>query len=70
MVIDSFKQKQRNLLLELADNYEDIFITEVSEDIDSTDVNVKIYFRLISDREKFINDFGSLVKEYGGLGGN
>jgi hypothetical protein len=66
MVIDSFKQKQRNLLLELADNYEHVMITEVSDILNTTDVNVKINFRLISDKEKFINDFGLLVKE-GGL---
>lgn len=66
MVIDSFNQKQRNLLLELADNYEHVMITEVSDILNTTDVNVKINFRLISDKEKFINDFGLLVKE-GGL---
>lgn len=67
MVIDSFKQKQRNLLLELVDN-EHVMITEVSDIFNTTDVNVKINFRLISDKERFINDFGLLVKEYRGLG--
>ena len=70
MVIDSFKLKQRNLLLELADNYEHVMITEVSDILNTTDVKVTINFRLISDKEKFINDFGLLVKEYCGLGGN
>ena len=68
MVIDSFQQKQRNLLLELANNYEHVMITEVSDILNTTDVNVKINFRLISDKEKFINDFGLLVKEYCRLG--
>ena len=54
MVIDSFKQKQRNLLLELVDNYEHVMVTEVSDIMNTNDVNVKINFRLISDKEKFI----------------
>ena len=68
MVIDSFKLKQRNLLLELADN-EHVIITEVSNILNTTDVNVKINFNRITEKEKFINDFGLLVKEYCGLGG-
>ena len=68
MVIDSFKLKQRNLLLELADN-EHVMITEVSDILNTTDVDVKINFNRITEKEKFINDFGLLVKEYCGLGG-
>lgn len=67
MIIDSFQQKQRNLLLELADNYEHIMITEVSDTTDTNDINLKINFRLISDKEKFINDFELFVKETVGI---
>lgn len=69
MVIDSFKQKQRNFLLQLVDNYEHVMITEVSDILNTTDVNVKINFNRITEKEKFIDDFGLLVKEYCGLGG-
>lgn len=69
MAIDSFKQKQRNFLLQLVDNYEHVMITEVSDILNTTDVNVKINFNRITEKEKFIDDFGLLVKEYCGLGG-
>lgn len=67
MVIDSFKQKQRNILLELVDNNEDILITEVSDVMDTNDINLKINFNLITDKEKFINDFELFVKECYGI---
>lgn len=69
MVIDSFNQKQRNLLLKLADNYEHVIITEVSDISNTTDVNVKINFSRMIEKEKFINDFELFVKEYYGLCG-
>ena len=68
MVIDSFQQKQRNLLLELVDNYEHIMITEVSDITDTNYIDLKINFNLITDKEKFINDFELFVKECYGLG--
>ena len=68
MMIDSFNLKKRNLLLELADNYKHIMITEVSDITNSNDINLKINFNLITDKEKFMNDFELFVKECYGLG--
>lgn len=69
MVIDSFNQKKRNLLLQLVDNYENILITEVSDITDTNDINLKINFKSIIDKKKFTDDFELFVKECYGLYG-
>ena len=66
MVMDSFTYEQRKLLSELSD--EEILITEVRDLENSHDVEIRINFKNLYHKEKFIDDFKSFVKNcFGGI---
>lgn len=66
MVMDSFEYEQRKLLSELSDKK--ILITEVRDLENSHDVEIRINFKNLYDKKKFIDDFNSFVKNcYGGI---
>lgn len=66
MVMDSFEYEQRKLLSELSDKK--ILITEVRDLENSHDVEIRINFKNLYDKKKFIDDFTSFVKNrYGGI---
>ena len=66
MVMDSFKYEQRKVLSELSDK--ETLITEVRDIENSHDVEIRVNFKNLYDKEKFINDFESFVKNcFGGM---
>lgn len=66
MVMDSFKYEQRKLLSELSDK--ETLITEVRDLENSRDVEIRINFKNLYDKKKFINVFESFVKNcFGGI---
>lgn len=66
MVMDSFKYEQRKVLSELSDN--EIVITEVKDLENSHDVEIRVNFKNLYDKEKFIDVFESFVKNcFGGI---
>ena len=64
MVMDSFKYEQRKLLSELFDK--EIVITEVRDLENSRDVEIRVNFKNLYDKKKFIDVFESFVKNYFG----
>ena len=60
MVMDSFEYEQRKLLSELFDKK--ILITEVRDLENSRDVEIRVNFKNLYDKEKFIDTFTSFVK--------
>lgn len=60
MVMDSFEFEQRKLLSELSDK--EIVITEVRNLENSHDIEIRVNFKNLYDKKKFINDFESFVK--------
>ena len=60
MVMDSFEYEQRKLLSELSDKK--ILITEVRDIENSHDVEIRVNFKNLYDKEKFIDVFVSFVK--------
>ena len=66
MVMDSFKYEQRKLLSELSDK--ETLITEVRDLENSHDVEIRVNFKNLYDKEKFIDIFESFVKNrFGGM---
>ena len=64
--MDSFKYEQRKLLSELSDK--ETLITEVRDLENSHDVEIGVNFKNLYDKEKFIDDFESFVKNcFGGI---
>lgn len=55
MVMDSFKYEQIKLLSELSD--EETLITEVRDLENSHDVEIRVNFKNLYDKKKFIDDF-------------
>ena len=64
MVMDSFEFEQRKLLSELLDK--EILITEVRDMEDSHEVEIRVNFKNLYDKKKFIDVFESFVKNYFG----
>ena len=64
MVMDSFKYEQRKLLSELSNK--ETLITEVRDLENSHDVEIRVNFKNIYDKKKFIDVFESFVKNYFG----
>lgn len=60
MVMSSFESEQRKFLSELFDK--EILITEVRDMGNSHDVEIRINFKNSYDKENFIDDFESFVK--------
>lgn len=60
MVMDSFEFEQRKLLSELSDK--ETLITEVRDLENSHDVEIRINFKNLYDKKKFIDDFKSFAK--------
>ena len=65
MVMDSFKYEQRKLSSELLDK--EILITEVRDLENSQDVEIRVNFKNLYDKEKFIDDFELFVKNCFGV---
>ena len=66
MVMDSFKYEQRKLLSELSDR--ETLITEVRDLENSHDVEIRVNFKNLYDKEKFIDVFELFVKNcFGGI---
>ena len=66
MIMDSFKYEQRKLLSELSDK--ETLITEVRDLENSHDVEIRVNFKNIYDKKKFIDVFESFVKNcFGGI---
>ena len=65
MVMDSFKYEQRKLLSELSDK--EVLITEVRDLENSHDAEIRINFKNLYDKEKFIDDFELFVKNCFGV---
>jgi len=66
MVMDSFKFEQRKVLSELSDR--ETLITEVRDIENSHDVEIRVNFKNLYDKEKFIDVFESFVKNcFGGI---
>ena len=55
MVMDSFEFEQRKLLSELYDK--EILITEVRDMENSHNVEIRVNFKNLYDKEKFMDDF-------------
>lgn len=60
MIMDSFEFEQRKLLSELSDK--EIVITEVRDLENSHDIEIRVNFKNLYDKKKFINDFELFVK--------
>lgn len=60
MVMDSFKFEQRKLLSELLDK--EILITEVRDMENSHEVEIRVNFKNLYDKETFIDNFELFVK--------
>lgn len=66
MVMDSFEYEQRKLLSELSDK--EILITEVEDVENSHDVEIRVNFKNLYDKKKFIDAFNSFMKNcFGGI---
>lgn len=66
MVIDSFEYEKIKLLSELSDK--EILITEIRDLENSHDVEIRVNFKNLYDKEKFIDVFESFVKNcFGGI---
>lgn len=66
MVMDSFKYEQRKLLSELSNK--EILITEVRDIENSNDIEIRVNFKNLYDKKKFIDVFKSFVKNcFGGI---
>lgn len=63
MVMDSFKYEQRKFLSELFDK--EILITEVRDIENSHDVEIRVNFKNLYNKEKFIDDFALFVDKSG-----
>ena len=64
--MDFFKYEQIKLLSKLSDK--EILITEVRDLENSHDVEIRVNFKNLYDKGKFIDDFESFVKNcFGGI---